>query len=102
LSAPCCTLTLMTRTNIRVPTSGHDRRDVQVLLDDGIWTQGEEKMTWDENGVAWSQVQWRRGPGQGTYVGQFPADRVRDDETDYRPEHMRTVGGALQSPDHER
>ena len=32
-----------------------------------------------------ASVQWRRGPGQGTRTGNFPADHIRLDDRDLAP-----------------
>lgn len=51
--------------------------DVEVLVD-ATWCAGELR-SWKRTPHGWvAQVRWRRGPGQGNYVGSFPADQVRE------------------------
>lgn len=64
--------------------TGLDRPDVEVLVDDPdgpVWCEGELRAwlwTDDQHGGHWeAQVQWRRGPGAGTFVGRFQVDQVR-------------------------
>lgn len=67
--------------------TGFDQPDVEVRDPDDpdVWHEGELRM-WrrDEHGAWWADVQWRRGPGQGNYVGTFAADDVRPDLSDPR------------------
>lgn len=60
--------------------NGHDRPDVEVLIHDetgDTWCEGELR-AWQWIDDAWTaQVQWRRGPGQGTSITRFPAHQVR-------------------------
>jgi len=60
----------------------HERPDALVVLDDGDEVEGELR-AWKRGPDGWvASVQWRRGPGQGTRTGDFPADRVREDDRD--------------------
>lgn len=46
----------------------------------------ESSAPWKRGPDGWvGSVQWRRGPGQGTRTGDFPADRVREDDRDLAP-----------------
>lgn len=63
----------------------HERPDVLVTLDDGDEVEGELR-AWKRVDGAWvGSVQWRRGPGQCTRTGDFPANRVREDDRDLAP-----------------
>lgn len=74
------------------PTTGryvqypaHERPDVEVQLDDDTWAEGELR-AWKHVDRAWvGLVTWRRGPGQGTRTGDFPADRIREDTRNLTP-----------------
>jgi len=65
--------------------AAHERPDVLVTLDDGDEAEGELR-AWKRVDGEWvGSVQWRRGPGQGTRTGDFPADWIRTDDRDLTP-----------------
>lgn len=72
--------------DVRFRTYRADQRpDVLVILDNGDEVEGELR-AWKLTPGGWvASVQWRRGPGQGTRTGDFPADRVREDDRDLTP-----------------
>ena len=72
----------ITRSPGHVGFTGFDQPDVEILDDDGTWCEGELR-AWDRDDAGdWTAgVQWRRGPGQGTYFWTFAAADVRLDES---------------------
>lgn len=60
-----------------------ERPDVQVLVD-GVWCAGELRMwSLDEAAAWWGSVSWRRPGELSSKLDRFPADRIREDPTDY-------------------
>ena len=63
---------------------GEDQPDVEVRVD-GEWFEGELR-NWVKVDDVWrASVQWRRGPGEGTYFQDFAEDDVRLDTRPVRP-----------------
>jgi hypothetical protein len=62
--------------------AGYERPDVEVLVDDQ-WLPGEVRMvTWDDDGRARHEIQYRPAGSTSSVIDSFTDDQVRADTVD--------------------